>query len=67
MNGVPFSFADFEATFGPEGVEARDRCVAEAPPLTQEQILVGRRIFASFCVPQPRPEGPPADTAADAA
>ncbi|MFG2473553.1 hypothetical protein [Streptomyces fagopyri] len=55
MNGVLFSFADFEASFGPEGVERTDREAREAPRFTPEQILHGQRLFATFRVPQPKP------------
>lgn len=54
MNGVPFSFADFEATFGPEAKARKDREAREAPRFTPEQILRGRRLFATFRVPQPK-------------
>lgn len=63
MNGRPFSSAEFEAAFGAEGVARRKRNVAEAPSWSPEQLLAGRRIFASFCVPQPAAESPAADAA----
>ncbi len=50
MSGVPFSFADCEAVFGPECAAIVERNVAEAPEFSPEQILAGRRIFASFLV-----------------
>ncbi len=61
MNGRPFSFADAEATFGPECAEIVERHAKEAPRFTPEQIVCGKRLFASFGVPRP------ADSAADAA
>ncbi|MEU2584497.1 hypothetical protein ABZ612_16375 [Streptomyces avermitilis] len=51
MNGVPFSIADCMATFGPEAAERIDREVREAPRFTQEQILRGRAIWATFPIP----------------
>ncbi|MEV0525982.1 hypothetical protein AB0I66_21335 [Streptomyces sp. NPDC050439] len=63
MNGVPFSFADCIATFGPEEDERKIREAREAPRFTQEQILRGRALWASLPLPSPRP----ADSAADAA
>jgi hypothetical protein len=55
MSGVPFSFADCEATFGAECVEWKAREAREAPRFTPEQILAGRRIFADFRTSKPRP------------
>ncbi|MEU3280523.1 hypothetical protein [Streptomyces antibioticus] len=66
MNGTPFSFADCEATFGAECVEWKAREAREAPRFTPEQILAGRRIFATFRVPAPQPareDSPAADAA----
>lgn len=63
MTGRPFSSAEFEDAFGPEGIARRDRNVAEAPGWSPEQLLAGRRIFASFCVPQTAAESPAADAA----
>ncbi|MEU0035113.1 hypothetical protein [Streptomyces sp. NPDC006333] len=51
MSGVPFSFADCEATFGPAAAEHKDREAREAPRFTPEQILRCRAIFATFRVP----------------
>lgn len=61
---TPFSFADCEALFGPECAAIVERNAAEAPRFSPEQILRGRQIFASFCVP-PRPAD--VASAADAA
>lgn len=63
MNGRPFSFAACEAVFGPECAEIVERTVREAPRFTPEQIVCGKRLFASFAVPRPRSE----ESAADAA
>lgn len=62
MSSEPFSTADCEAVFGPECAALKDREAREAPRFTPEQILRGKALFASFCVPQR-----PADSAADAA
>ncbi|MEU1520429.1 hypothetical protein ABZ490_51470 [Streptomyces sp. NPDC005811] len=44
---TPFSFADFEATFGPEGVARADHSVASAPPFSPEQRERFKALFAS--------------------
>ncbi|MEV7140704.1 hypothetical protein [Streptomyces tauricus] len=62
MNGDHFSTAECEAFFGPECTERVNRAAAEAPRFTPEQILRGKALFASFCLPQR-----PADSAADRA
>jgi hypothetical protein len=49
-----FSFEDCEATFGAEAAERKAREAREAPRFTPEQILAGRRIFATFCLPPER-------------
>lgn len=56
-----FSFADFEATFGPEGVARADHSVASAPPFSPEQRERFKALFASVRIPRP------ADSQADAA
>ncbi|MEV5792660.1 hypothetical protein [Streptomyces sp. NPDC052192] len=48
MNGVPFSIADYIATFPPGSAERKAREAHEAPRFTQEQILRGRAIWATF-------------------
>lgn len=63
MNGEPFSFADCEATFGPDAKPRKDREAQEAPRFTTDQILRLRALCATFRAPQARP----ADSAADAA
>lgn len=62
MSDEPFSIADCEAIFGPEAAARKKREAREAPRFTPEQILRGKALFASFCVPQR-----PTDTAAEAA
>lgn len=57
---TPFSFEDFEATFGPEACERRDREVAAAPRFTPEQCEAFKALFASVCI---RPANPAADAA----
>ncbi|MET7944222.1 hypothetical protein [Streptomyces sp. NPDC005302] len=52
MKGVPFSFADCEADF-PGCSERVERSVTEAPRFTQEQILRGKALWATFRVPPP--------------
>ncbi|MFF2385157.1 hypothetical protein [Streptomyces sp. NPDC058108] len=56
MKGRPFNLAEVEAKFGPECVALKAREAREAPRFTQEQILQGRAIFATFRVPPPEPE-----------
>ncbi|MFD5632406.1 hypothetical protein [Streptomyces sp. NPDC127072] len=63
MNGVPFSFAACEARFGPECTERKNREASEAPRFSQEQILRGKQIFATFRAPAPPPSAPAADAA----
>lgn len=63
MNGEPFSFADCEATFGPEAKPRKDREAEEAPRFTTDQILRLRALCATFRAPQTRTEGPAADAA----
>jgi hypothetical protein len=53
MNGVPFSIADAIARFGPEADERKIREAHEAPRFTQEQILRGKALWATFRVPPP--------------
>ena len=53
MSEPDFSFADFEATFGPEGVERRDREVAAAPPFSPETRERFKALFASIRVTWP--------------
>lgn len=60
MNGLPFSFEDFEATFGPEGCERADREVAAAPPFSPEQREAFKALFAPACI---RLANPAADAA----
>lgn len=61
MSGDEFSFADFEATFGPEGCERADREVAAAPPFSEETRERFKALFASIRVT--RPADPKADAA----
>ncbi|MFE5139255.1 hypothetical protein ACFRDV_16530 [Streptomyces fagopyri] len=56
MSGEPFSFADCEATFGPETKPRKDREADEAPRFTTDQILRLRTLCAPFRVPPPEPE-----------
>jgi hypothetical protein len=60
MSTPPFSFADFDATFGPEGSERADREVAAAPPFSPEQREALRALFAPACI---RLANPAADAA----
>ncbi len=63
MNGRPFSFADAEATFGPQCKELVEQLVTSAPRFTPEQILRGQALFASFRPRRPADQQPAADAA----
>lgn len=63
MNGRPFTFADAEATFGPQCTELIERLVTNAPRFTPEQILRGRVLFASFRPGRPTDQGSAVDAA----
>ncbi|MFF4552782.1 hypothetical protein [Streptomyces sp. NPDC001422] len=63
MNGVPFSFADCEATFGPEAKARKDREAEEAPRFTPDQIFRLRVLCAPLRAAHARPAGIAADAA----